>query len=338
MGTPIESSSLVFKTREFYLSGSTDSAKGSTLTFEELDNTLIFLSQSIGVGGSGIYNSAFFPDTNVPATVGGITINTSVNTLEGKTFSEMFDQLLFPTINPTPQPAGSANATMTVGAGTGGTGAIREVGASVNVDLTIAFTQGTWKAGSIAATARDYYGEANNYIFISGSTTVNNIDNTYTFSNHIVVLGDNDFGTQVSYNAGEQPVDSKLDPFGLANPAGTTSLETDSFTGVYPILYGMSATDYLSSGDIYSATTRAIISKPTTPYSLPLDGTNLYVYIAYPATYGGAILKDQNGFSLASYNINTRNVSSPYWSNISYIIYRSPSLTTVPNASFTIDF
>jgi len=62
------------------------------------------------------------------------------------------------------------------------------------------------------------------------------------------------------------------------------------------------------------------------------------VYIAYPASYGGATLKDQNGFSLASYLITTRNISSPYWSNISYVIYRSPSLTTVPNVSFTIDF
>ena len=82
----------------------------------------------------------------------------------------------------------------------------------------------------------------------------------YIFSNHTVALGDNDFDTQVSYDAGEQPVDSKLDPYGSPNEAGTTSLETDSFTGVYPILYGMSAIDYLSSGDIYSATTKAIIS------------------------------------------------------------------------------
>lgn len=340
--TPIASSSLVFKTRQFYIEGTDpNTAKGDTLTFEDLDKTLLALSASVASGSSGVYNSAFYPDTTVPATVGGITINTSVNTLEGKTFSEMFDQLLFPTINPTAQPAGGASATMTVGAGTGGSGNIREVGATVDVGLTIAFTQGIWRAGSIAATVRDYYGEANNYIFISGSTTINNgIDNTHTFSSHIVVLGDNDFDTQVSYDAGEQPVDSKLDPFGSANPAGTTSLETDSFTGVYPILYGMSAVDYLSSGDIYTdaGIDKAIISKPTTPYSLPLNGTNLYVYIAYPATYGGAILKDQNGFSLASYNINTRNVSSPYWSNISYIIYRSPSPTSVNNASFTIDF
>ena len=339
MGSPIASSSLEFKTREYYLSGSGDSSKGSVLTFEELDNTLIFLSQSVSVGSSGIYNSAFYPNTNVPATVGGITINTSVNTLEGKTFSEIFDELLFPTIGPTPQPAGGASTTMTVGAGTGGTGTIREVGVSVNVGLTTTFIQGTWKAGSITATERDYYGTANNYRFISGSTTINNGGtNTYTFSNHIVISGSNNFSTQVSYNAGHQPVNSKLDPDGSPIPAGTTDLETDSFTGVYPILYGMSATDYLSSGDIYLATSKAIIAKPTSPYSLPLNGTNLYVYIAYPASYEGAILKDQNGFSLASYLIATRNISSLYWSNISYVIYRSPSLTTVPIVSFTIDF
>jgi hypothetical protein len=331
-GIPIESSSLTFKTREYYLSGSTDSSKGSTLTFEELDNTLIFLSNSISAGSSGIYNSAFYPNTTVPATVGGITINTNVNTLEGKTFSEMFDQLLFPTIDPTAQPAGGASTTISPTA-------IQEVGTSVNVNLTTTFTQGTWRAGSIIATEREYYGPANNYRFISGSTTINNGGvNTYTFSNYSVVLGSNNFSTQVSYDAGEQPVDSKGNNYESENPAGTTTLETDSFTGVYPILYGMSAIDYLSSGDIYSATSKAIIAKPTTPYSLPLNGTNLYVYIAYPASYGGATLKDQNGFSLASYLITTRDISSLYWSNISYIIYRSPSLTTVPNTSFTIDF
>ena len=338
MGTPIESSSLAFKTRQFYLSGSTDSAKGSTLTFEELDTTLIFLSQSIaentGSGGPGVYNSTFYPNTTVPATVGGITINTNVNTLEGLTFSEMFDQLLFPTINPTAQPAGGASTTISPTS-------IQEVGTSVNVDLTTTFTQGTWRAGSLTSTNRNYYGLANNYRFINGNTIIENgTDNTHIFSNHIVVLGSNNFSTEVDYNAGQQPVDSKGVDFGAANPAGTTDLETDSFIGVYPILYGMSATNYLAGGDIYgdAGINKAVIAQPTSPYSLLLNGTNQYVYIAYPASYGGATLKDQNGFSLASYFINTRNISSLYWNNISYIIYRSPSLTTVPNVSFTIDF
>ena len=321
-----------FTTREYYdNNGDSNAAKGATLSFEELDETLLFLSASAASGSSGVYASAFYPNTTVPATVGGITINTSVDTLEGKTFSEMFDQLLFPTINPTAQPVGGAS---TIISPTG----IQEVGTSVNVTLTTTFTQGTWRAGSIAATERDYFGLANNYRFINGATTINTTDNFYTFSNYTVILDSNTFSTQVSYDAGEQPVDSKLDPYESPNPAGTTNLETDSFTGVYPILYGMSATDYLSSGDIYLATSKAVIAKPTSPYSLPLNGTNLYVYIAYPASYGGATLKDQNGFSLGTYNINTRNISSPHWSNISYIIYRSPSLTTVPNVSFTIDF
>lgn len=333
--TPIPSSSLVFKTREFYIEDTDpNTAKGSTLTFEELDKTLLFLSQSISSGSSGVYASAFYPNTNVPATVGGITINTSVNTLEGLTFSEMFDQLLFPTIDPTPQPAGGASTIISPTA-------IQEVGTSVDVTLTTTFTQGVWRAGSIAATVRDYYGPANDYIFKSGSTTINNGTNdTHTFSNHIVILDNNTFSTQVSYNAGQQPVDSKEVNFGIANSAGTTPLETDSFTGVYPILYGMSTTNYLAGGNIYEdvGISKAVIAKPTSPYSLPLNGTNQYVYIAYPASYGGATLKDQNGFSLASYLIITRNISSPYWNNISYIIYRSPSLTTVPNVSFTIDF
>lgn len=47
MGSPIQPSDLQFVTREFYLNGSGDYAKGSTLTFEELDTTLIFLSNSI---------------------------------------------------------------------------------------------------------------------------------------------------------------------------------------------------------------------------------------------------------------------------------------------------
>lgn len=47
MGQPIQPGDLQFITREYYLNGGTDTAKGSTLTFEELDTTLIYLSNSI---------------------------------------------------------------------------------------------------------------------------------------------------------------------------------------------------------------------------------------------------------------------------------------------------
>ena len=47
MGQPIQPSDLQFTTREFYLDGGDDYAKGSTLSFQDLDTTLIFLSNSI---------------------------------------------------------------------------------------------------------------------------------------------------------------------------------------------------------------------------------------------------------------------------------------------------
>lgn len=47
MGTPINPGDLQFTTREYYLDGGDDYAKGSTLSFQDLDTTLIFLSNSI---------------------------------------------------------------------------------------------------------------------------------------------------------------------------------------------------------------------------------------------------------------------------------------------------
>lgn len=47
MGQPINPNELAFVTREYYLEGGLDYAKGLTLSFQDLDTTLIFLSNSI---------------------------------------------------------------------------------------------------------------------------------------------------------------------------------------------------------------------------------------------------------------------------------------------------
>ena len=47
MGQPIQPEDLQFTTREYYLDGGDDYASGQTLSFEQLDTTLIFLSNSI---------------------------------------------------------------------------------------------------------------------------------------------------------------------------------------------------------------------------------------------------------------------------------------------------
>ena len=99
MGTPIASSSLTFKTRQFYLSGSTDSAKGSTLTFEELDTTLIFLSQSISFVASSSDNAVLTSTITANQTAGAITPGTVLNV--GTTFQQFVETLLVNYIPPT---------------------------------------------------------------------------------------------------------------------------------------------------------------------------------------------------------------------------------------------
>ena len=47
MGQPIQPGDLRFTTREYYLDGGDDTANDSTLSFQQLDTTLIYLSNSI---------------------------------------------------------------------------------------------------------------------------------------------------------------------------------------------------------------------------------------------------------------------------------------------------
>ncbi len=61
------------------------------------------ITGSSGTSGTdyySYYNSSYSGTTQVPQTVGGIVATTPISTLEGNTFSEVFDKLLFPTIKP----------------------------------------------------------------------------------------------------------------------------------------------------------------------------------------------------------------------------------------------
>jgi hypothetical protein len=262
---PIPSSSLEFKTREYYVNGTDpNTAKGSTLTFEELDKTLLFLSQSIAENGSSFvglttasvdlnvihfsksngtffditvdtgsgqtyyagpgiiidnsnyisssYSSSYSTDTQTPRAVGGINSGSTAGNLNGKTFSEMFDLLLFPVLSPVGT-SGSLSTSISPSA-------VQEIGSTINVALTSAFTSGSWVV--TGQTNRNYYGAATNFYFTSGSTLIDNgASNNYTFNNHKVISGSNNFVTAVSYSMGAQPVFSNGTPSGSAINSGS---------------------------------------------------------------------------------------------------------------------
>lgn len=84
MGTPIQPNNLQFTTREFYLAGTQDSSAGQVLTFEQLDTTLLFLSNSIANAGGG--------QSFVGLTTASVNLNTiNFSKSNGTTFSITVD-------------------------------------------------------------------------------------------------------------------------------------------------------------------------------------------------------------------------------------------------------
>jgi hypothetical protein len=254
---PIPSSSLEFKTREYYIENTNpDTAKGATLTFQELDKTLLFLSQSITSGSSGTYSSSFSGSgVTTVDTVGGITYGTSINDLQGKTFSALFDDIFFPTINPTANPGSLVSTTSRT---------YEEIGATINVTVDSTFTQGTWTV--IGQSNRDYYGLPTTYYY-SSSTDVEfpyGINTSYIFSSYIVTPETNNFPTAVSYSMGDQPVNSKGASYGSPISAGKLTDSDVSFTGIYPWFYGSSSAANFSVSDIVTAIQSLYSVSPST--------------------------------------------------------------------------
>jgi hypothetical protein len=116
-----------------------------------------------------------------------------------------------------------------------------------------------------------------------------------------------------------------------------------TLTYIYPIYYGMTATDYSTTGNINSSVGSGItkLLQERGTKTLPIVGTNQYVYFAYPAIYGNLTsIKDGNGFELIQDYIKyTRNQDGDSWNSISYNIYRSPTITSVnPSQNFIFTF
>lgn len=80
-----------------------------------------------------IYNSSLDPSLAMPSTVGGILATTTVADLSSKTFVQLFDDLLFPTVSPTYTiPTISAVSTVT---------GIREIGLTISPSITLTGTE-----------------------------------------------------------------------------------------------------------------------------------------------------------------------------------------------------
>ena len=109
---------------------------------------------------------------------------------------------------------------------------------------------------------------------------------------------------------------------------------------MYPFYYGSSTTDFSTTGNVDGVLTKLVATKSNK--TLNYNFTNEYAYICYPAVYGDlTLIKDGNGFDVTTtWNKYTRNQGSAAgtWGGISYNIYRTDALTSIPNQDFVFTF
>jgi hypothetical protein len=291
---------------------------------------------------SGIYSSSLSGSGAVTIDdVGGVDAGTSVDNLEGKNFSTLFDEIFFPVVLPTAQPSGSSTTSISATAGSGGSGNTREVGATVDVTLTTAFNQGTWRAGTLTSTNKNYYGAATNYYFTSGSITVDNINiNFYDFNNHIITLGSNTFTSAVSHSAGQIPVNSRGIEVPPSQSEGYLGPNSVLLTGVYPYFYGSSSADTFNISDVVTEIEDLYNGNPTTASKTVASSTGnitgyfyntsgAWCWFAHPTSSATKTKMYQNDFNKNNIgpagtfdNNGVSNIDATgYWTGIGYRIY-----------------
>ncbi len=213
-------------------------------------------------GGSGEYESNIEDKTlAMPNAVGGIAKGTIISALEGKTYNEMFDDLLFPTVNPTfTAPSASIafksySSTQEVGA-TGPTASNFTVGYNAGA-ITLNGTKQANRGGT--------QDTANSFIYVNGSASNKTLPSKVT-------LGSTTFKYRAAFAEGPQPKNNKGGDYSSPLAAGTVDSSAITLNGTYPW---------------YASTVGVTTSSPVAKQAL----------VAWNATAGKMYTGD-NGFTL----------------------------------------
>ena len=201
------------------------SIEGTTLKITMIDSS----SKTVDLAEILKYKSALSDDIATVNALGGIPAGTTVAQLKNKSFSQLFDELIFPTVNPTfeaPTASLSLKSTST-------TPTIQEVGTTgASVPVAASFNTG-YNPGAIkiAGVKKQNRGGALN----SGSSFIyiNNTPTNKTFPIEIPE-GYITYKYRAAYQQGPQPLDSKGNNYQTPLPAGTVDSAAVTIYGVYP--------------------------------------------------------------------------------------------------------
>ena len=179
------------------------------------------------------YSTTLNPNETMITPVGGIAAGTSVLNLRNQTFTNLFDSLLFPVLQPT-----TSNPTVSLSR----SGEyLHEIGSTVGTVLTPSFTKGlisnSWGgdqgqyAGNPSAVVIEH-NNTNHLPSFTGTTIAQ------TTINHQVQQGDNDYTLRVTFSQGPTFLDNRGDPSTLPRYSGATLSASVNIHGTYPIFVG----------------------------------------------------------------------------------------------------
>lgn len=200
-------------------------------------------------GGTSVYDTVISDSVEVPSTVGGITQGTLVSDLRGKTFTEMFDKLLFPATIPVyvnPSLSLSSNVT-----------GLRVINDNVDITLTAIYNRGgilqPWDDNSFQ---KPRAGTVDWFTFKHDTNAFANQVNvaTATLSGLHVSRGSHTLTIITQFSAGPQPLNNYGEPTGTPLPQ-TTLTSSLTYEGVYPMFATTVNTSTITQLPLYSMIT-----------------------------------------------------------------------------------
>lgn len=304
-------------------------ANGIVITYTDSTSTTLLLSKatltadglmskedkakldSLDPTASGSYESSLDPSVATVEKLGGINAGTTVAQLTGKSYDEIFDTLIFPTVNPT---FVAPTATISLK----GYSNTQEVGANAPTaaNFNTGFNQGQiLVAGKEQAKCAGALDPENSYILYGSSQELP----------AKVVKGSMSYKYHAAHAQGPQPKDSKGNDYGTPLAAGSVDSSAVTVTGYIPAYSGLVSTASITE-DVIKGLTKTISAKKTIKVAGPIS--EQYICFAAPAGWSVSNIKDSNNFDVtSSYTTSTVSVTGLDGQAVDYTVYLSGKMS-----------
>lgn len=266
---------------------------------------------SLDPTASGSYKSSLDPSVATVEKLGGINAGTTVAQLTGKSYDEIFDTLIFPTVNPT---FVAPTATISLK----GYSNTQEVGANAPTaaNFNTGFNQGQiLVAGKEQAKRAGALDPENSYILYGSSQELP----------AKVVKGSMSYKYHAAHAQGPQPKDSKGNDYGTPLAAGSVDSSAVTVTGYIPAYSGLVSTASITE-DVIKGLTKTTSAKKTIKVAGPIS--EQYICFAAPAGWSVSNIKDSNSFDVtSSYTTSTVSVTGLDGQAVDYTVYLSGKMS-----------